>query len=53
MDRLRRGDARPLSLVPRLVIAYEGDFDNMPKRLDGMRQSLAAIDKLIAAAASA
>ena len=35
-----------------LVLEYEGDFDNMPKRLDGMRQSLAVMDKLIAAAAA-
>jgi sugar phosphate isomerase/epimerase len=33
-----------------MVLEYEGDFDNMPKRLDGMRQSLAAMDRFIAAA---
>jgi sugar phosphate isomerase/epimerase len=31
-----------------LVLEYEGDFDNMTRRLDGMRQSLAAIDRLLA-----
>ena len=33
-----------------LVLEYEGDFDNMPKRLEGMRQSLAAMDRFVAAA---
>jgi len=32
-----------------LVLEYEGDFDNMTKRLDGMRQSLVAMERLIAA----
>jgi inosose dehydratase len=30
-----------------LVLEYEGDFDNMSKRLDGMRQSLVAMANLI------
>jgi inosose dehydratase len=33
-----------------LVLEYEGDFDNMSRRLEGMRQSLAAMDRFIAAA---
>jgi inosose dehydratase len=33
-----------------LVLEYEGDFDNMPKRLEGMRQSLVAMGRFIAAA---
>jgi inosose dehydratase len=36
-----------------LALEYEGDFADMRKRLDGMRQSLAAMDKLISAAAHA
>jgi inosose dehydratase len=34
-----------------LVLEYEGDFDNMEKRLDGMRKSLTAMRRLIDAAA--
>jgi len=30
-----------------LVLEYEGDFDDMPRRLDGMRESLVAIRKLM------
>jgi inosose dehydratase len=31
-----------------LVLEYEGDFDNMARRLEGMRQSLVAIERLLA-----
>lgn len=31
-----------------LVLEYEGDFDNMTRRLEGMRRSLSAMEKLIA-----
>jgi inosose dehydratase len=34
-----------------VVLEYEGDFDNMEKRLAGMRASLAAMHRLIGAAA--
>jgi inosose dehydratase len=34
-----------------LVLEYEGDFDNMEKRLDGMRKSLTAMRRLIGAGA--
>jgi len=33
-----------------MVLEYEGDFDSMTKRLDGMRRSLDAIRKLIGSA---
>lgn len=33
-----------------LVLEYEGDFDDMAKRLDGMRRSLVVMERLIAAA---
>lgn len=33
-----------------LVLEYEGDFDDMTKRLDGMRRSLVVMERLIAAA---
>ena len=33
-----------------LVLEYEGDFDNMEARLAGMRKSLVAMDRFIAAA---
>jgi inosose dehydratase len=32
-----------------LVLEYEGDFDNMTKRLEGMRESLTAVGRLLAA----
>jgi inosose dehydratase len=35
-----------------LVLEYEGDFDNMNRRLAGMRKSLATIDRLMAASTS-
>ncbi len=34
-----------------VVLEYEGDFDNMEKRLAGMRKSLVVLDQLIAAKA--
>jgi sugar phosphate isomerase/epimerase len=33
-----------------MVLEYEGDFDNMPKRMDGMRRSLDAMRTLIGSA---
>jgi hypothetical protein len=36
-----------------VVLEYEGDFDNMPKRLAGMRASLANMHRFIAAAGQA
>lgn len=35
-----------------LVLEYEGDFDNMERRLAGMRKSLAVMDRLIAGSTS-
>jgi sugar phosphate isomerase/epimerase len=35
-----------------LVLEYEGDFDNMDRRLAGMRKSLAMMDRLIAGSTS-
>jgi inosose dehydratase len=33
-----------------MVLEYEGDFDDMTRRMDGMRRSLAAMSKIIASA---